>query len=162
MAAYDVRPARPADAERLGVVHVQAWREAYATLMPAAHLAGLDAVARGRRWAELLADGRTVLVGTADDEVVGFATCGPSRDDPPDPALELTAIYLLAVQHGSDLGRRLLDAALDGGGAASLWVATGNDRATAFYAKHGFAPDGQVKAHAATGITEERWVRPAG
>ena len=68
----------------------------------------------------------------------------------------------IRVQHGSDLGRRLLDAALDGGGAASLWVATGNDRATAFYAKHGFAPDGQVKAHAATGIAEERWVRPAG
>ena len=44
---------------------------------------------------------------------------------------------------GTGLGHRLLVATL-GERAAYLWVLAGNDRATGFYERHGFALDGAV------------------
>ena len=164
MPAYDVRPALAVDADRLGAVHVQVWREAYAAIMPADFLAGLDPVAGAARWRELVQDStRSVLVGTADGEVVGFAFAGPSRDDPPVPEFELYAINVLAAHHGTGLAASLFETALSpaDGGAVSLWVATENSRALAFYARYGFGPDGRTSTHDGTGITEVRLVRPA-
>jgi len=116
MPAYDVRPALAVDADRLGAVHVQVWREAYAGIMAADYLAGLDPVAGAARWRELLQDStRSVLVGTADGEVVGFAFAGPSRDDPPVPEFELYAINVLAAHHGTGLAASLFDRAVAGG-----------------------------------------------
>ena len=161
-----MRPAVPDDADRLGVVHTQVWREAYASAMPAEYLAGLDAAASARRWREtLLAAGSPsdVVVATADDEVVGFAIAGPTRDDPPAPAFELYAINVLAAHHGSGLAPLLLGAALRsaGGESVSLWVLASNERARAFYSRHGFEPDGRTKTHEGTGLGEVRLVREA-
>lgn len=160
-----VRAARPGDADELGQVHVRVWRETYPGLMPAHHLAGLSAEASAARFAGRLAApaaGSVTLVAVLAGRLVGVVSAGPSRDDPPDPAHEVYAINLLAAQHGTGLGARLLGeavAATAGTGPVSLWVARGNARASAFYAKHGFAPDGSTKQHDGTGIAEDRWVR---
>ena len=72
-------------------------------------------------------------------------------------------VNVLAVHHGSGLGQQLLTQALAATastGPASLWVLRGNDRARAFYARNGFAPDGLTKVHERSGAVEERWVRP--
>lgn len=163
---YGVRPAVVDDADRLGVVHTQVWREAYASAMPADFLGALDPVASARRWRETLLaphPAASTLVATADDLVVGFATTGPSRDDPPVPDVELYAINLLAELHGTGVAHQLLEAALRpvGDQPVSLWVLATNDRARAFYTRYGFVPDGRTKTHRGTGVDEVRLVRPA-
>jgi ribosomal protein S18 acetylase RimI-like enzyme len=157
----EVRPALPADARGIALVHVQAWREAYAHLIPAQALARLSIDQRERRWAELIpAATPDVWVGTDGESTVGWATSsrGHAADSPRD--LELEGIYVLASHHGSGLGQRLLDAAI-GASAAFLWVAADNPRARAFYARNGFQPDGTTKVGpvAGTEILEVRLVR---
>ncbi|GAA4345649.1 GNAT family N-acetyltransferase [Angustibacter luteus] len=167
MTRYDVRPAEPADAEVLGAIHILIWQQAYAGLMPAEYLAGLSVPGSIERWHASLATtrpGRATYVGTADGAVVGFCTAGPTRDDPADPAHELWVLNVLAEHHGSGLATRLLEATfgavgIDGTTPVSLWVLRGNERAAAFYRRLGFAPTEVTKAHPATGVLEERWVR---
>ena len=163
-AGYVVRSARPADAAEIGRVHVQVWREAYAGLMPADYLAALDPEASQRRWADILAtpaDGVRRLVGIAPSgDVVAIAAAGPSRDDDAPTPWELWAINVLAAHHGTGIAD-LLMGHLVGVAPASLWVLRGNERATRFYTRHGFQPDGAVKFHEATATAEDRWVRGA-
>ena len=166
MTTYDVRPAQPTDADAFGRVHIQVWREAYAGLMPADFLAGLSPERSSAAFAQRCAEpsDAVTLVATADGELVGFASAGPSRDEPPQPADELYVINVLAAHHGTGLADRLLTETLAAAGidgAVSLWVLRGNTRACAFYARHGFAPDGLEKPHPGTGTIEERWVRPS-
>ena len=162
-----MRHAVPEDAVRLGELHVQVWHEAYAGLMPAEYLAGLDPARSVVRWAERLAapePGRVVLVGTADGKVVGMASAGPSRDEPPDPPVEVYAVNVLAAHHGTGLASQLFETVLDAvakDGPVSLWVAERNARALAFYRRYGFAPDGRSKRLAEAEIDVVRLVRPA-
>jgi L-amino acid N-acyltransferase YncA len=140
-----VRVAADDDAPRIAAVHVQAWREAYAHLLPAAFLASLDPVARSTRWHRVIADLTvTVCVAERDGAVVGWATAGPGRDEQPVRDRELEGIYVLAAMHGSGAGQALLDAAI-GDAPAYLWVADDNPRAQAFYARNGFRRDGAMK-----------------
>jgi GNAT superfamily N-acetyltransferase len=166
MTTYGVRPAVLEDVVRLAEVHVQVWHEAYAGIMPAEYLAGLDPARSVEMWRRSLADptpGAALHVATADGELVGMSAAGPSRDDPPDPPHELYAINVLAAHHGSGVAGRLFEsvlAATAGDAAVSLWVLAVNARARAFYARYGFAPDGGTKRHPPTGVVEVRLVRP--
>jgi GNAT superfamily N-acetyltransferase len=78
--------------------------------------------------------------------VLGFATCGPARPNAtagaPVRDRELWSLYVLAAEYGTGLASRLLEAVLPAGTPAELWVFEANPRARAFYAKHGFVPDG--------------------
>jgi hypothetical protein len=81
---------RLTDAADVGRVHVEVWRQAYATLMPADVLAALDPLAAVDRWRQALAqppDDVRRLVGVAPSgDVVAVAMSGPSRDeDAPTP-----------------------------------------------------------------------------
>lgn len=142
--ALTVRPADVRDADAIAVVHVQAWREAYAHLLPAEFLAALDVDARAARWRGIIAEPDVdVLVATIGEQVVGWASAGPGRGERPRDR-ELEGIYVLAGHHGSGAGQALLDAAI-GTAPAFLWVADGNPRAEAFYRRNGFERDGTVK-----------------
>ncbi|MCL9663663.1 GNAT family N-acetyltransferase [Curtobacterium albidum] len=142
--ALTVRPADVRDADAIAAVHVQAWREAYAHLLPAEFLAALDVDARAARWRGIVAEPDVdVLVATVDDTVAGWASAGPGRGERPRDR-ELEGIYVLAEHHGSGAGQALLDAAI-GAAPAFLWVADGNPRAEAFYRRNGFERDGTVK-----------------
>ncbi len=142
--ALTVRPADVQDAPAIAVVHVQAWREAYAHLLPADFLAALDVDARAARWRDIVAEpGVDVVVAERDGVLVGWASAGPGRGETPRDR-ELEGIYVLAAHHGSGAGQALLDAAV-GTAPAFLWVADGNPRAEAFYRRNGFERDGTVK-----------------
>jgi L-amino acid N-acyltransferase YncA len=144
-ALLTVRVAVDADAPAIADVHVQAWREAYAHLLPAAFLAPLDPVARTTRWRRVIADPDvTVVVAEHDGGIVGWATAGPGREAEPVRSRELEGIYVLAAEYGSGAGQMLLDAVL-GDAPAYLWVADDNPRAQAFYARNGFRRDGATK-----------------
>jgi ribosomal protein S18 acetylase RimI-like enzyme len=156
--------ARPtlADLEEMGRVHVQVWREAYAGLLPDDYLAGLDPSLGPARWRERFGTLPEVSWWIARDEegIVGLATSGPPRDDDPPVPLELYAINVLRRAHGTGLADDLL-ARTVGDRPAYLWVLEGNDRAIAFYRKHGFSDEGGRKPEPATGVVEIRMARGA-
>lgn len=139
---HRVEPATPGDAAGIAGVHVAAWRSAYAGLMPAAFLAGLDVEAVTARWTSVLAAEHRTWVGRDEaGTVVGWASVGPARDEDPPTALELWALNVHPLAHGSGVAQQLVATAL-GSAPAYLWVLAGNARASAFYAKIGFALDG--------------------
>jgi ribosomal protein S18 acetylase RimI-like enzyme len=156
-----VRPAEIADARGIAEVHVRAWQEAYAHLVPADALAKQSVTQRTQRWAEIIRDdGTDVYVATEGTSILGWASAGASCDENPPRNRELQGIYVLASSYGSGAGQALLDAAL-GNVPAFLWVAEDNPRARAFYARNGFAPDGAEETHplAGTPVKAVRLVR---
>jgi GNAT superfamily N-acetyltransferase len=157
----DVRPAGVEDARGIAEAHVLAWQQTYAHLVPSEILAGVSVEQRELRWTQILArPGLDVAVATDDGAVVGFASAHTDVDSNEPRDRELESIYLLAGQHGSGLGQRLLDAVI-GDAPAFLWVAEDNPRARAFYVRNGFVPDGTTKVGpvAGTPVLEVRMVR---
>jgi len=150
-----VRLAIPADAEAVSHVHVEAWRVAYAGLLPSALLASLDVERRLAYWSQELmtpqTPGNMAWVLEVDGIVVGFANLGPCRDADRQQSgdWELFAIYLLADQWGRGRGRALaltaLQAVPEHCTSLTLWVLAGNDRAIRFYESLGFTPDGMER-----------------
>lgn len=148
------------DLDEMGRVHVQVWREAYAGILPDDYLAGLDPTFGPRRWRERFGSSPDLRWWLArDDEgIVGMATSGPPRDDDAPAPLELYAINVLRRGHGTGVARELM-AHTVGDRPAYLWVLEGNDRAMAFYRKHGFADEGGRKPEPETGAVEIRMSR---
>ena len=165
MSPYAVRPLRVQDADELGRVHIQVWREAYPEQMPADYLAGLDAVKSAEHWRLRFEmdepDGVVVVATGSDGEIVGFASAGPTRDEHAPTQRELYAINILAEHHGTGVADQLI-AAVIADRPATLWVVKDNTRAQAFYRRHGFRIEGATKAHEGTGASEIRMVRPSG
>ncbi len=153
---------RLTDAADVGRVHVEVWRQAYATLMPADVLAALDPQAAVDRWRQALAqppdDVRRLVGGAPSGDVVAVAMSGPSRDEDAPTPWELWALNVLDAHHGSGLADLLMEQ-LVGDEPATLWVVRGNQRAVAFYQRHGFQADGTAKWDERTGTTEDRMVR---
>lgn len=141
-----VRPAVVEDAADIARVHIQAWQETYSRLVEPGELDGLSVDRRSERWAALVGVGEpAVWVVTLDGQIVGFASTRVGGDDAPRPR-ELSGIYVLAAQHGSGAGQRLLDAAI-GDSPAFLTVAADNPRAHAFYRRNRFELDGHTESH---------------
>lgn len=153
-----IRAAAPGDARGIAAVHVATWRDAYAGLLPADILAGLDADEWAGRWQDRLTApvaGVFTLVFETDGQVGGFVSGGPSRDE--FPAGEVYAIYVDPACQGRGTGGRLLAAAAlklaeAGFTDASLWVLAGNRPARGFYESQGWRCDG----------TEQPWTHPGG
>jgi GNAT superfamily N-acetyltransferase len=159
--SIEVRPAIAADARGIAEVHVRAWREAYAHLLPGDALARLSVDQRELRWNEILSlPDSAIYVATEGELIVGFAGVGPGRDDDSPRALELQSIYVLASHYGTGAGQLLLDRVV-ADAPATLWVADDNPRARAFYARNGFQPDGATKVGQLAGndVLEARLVR---
>jgi ribosomal protein S18 acetylase RimI-like enzyme len=169
--AYAVRSAAPDDARGIAAVHVRSWHEAYTGKVPQTLLEQMDLDRRAGEWHRHLVGEAppgaeplgTTWVAVAQRTVVGFATSGPARDpDRTRDDAELYALYLLEAHHGSGAADALLAASL-GRRPASLWVLDDNPRARAFYARHGFEPDGARRDDARWGepLREVRLVRDA-
>lgn len=134
-------------------MHVRAWQQAYAHLLPADRLASLDVGERAGTWRRILDAGATdVWVAESPaDSVVGWASTSAGRGaDAPRP-VELEGIYVLAEKYGSGLGQALLDAAI-GENPAFLWVAADNPRSHAFYRRNRFLPDGAAEVYPLLGV----------
>ncbi|MDN3558161.1 GNAT family N-acetyltransferase [Halomonas maura] len=145
-----IRDAGPRDARAIARIHVGAWHDAYAGIVPDGYLQRLSAARFTRRWlGSLTATPGGTLVATAPGgRVVGWVAMGRSRDQDVAEAGEVYAIYLRAEQWGRGVGRALLAAAErrlagDGHRLASLWVLEANHRARCFYARVGYVPDGR-------------------
>ena len=163
MSGYSVRPMQLADASSVAEVHVQVWRDTYPghdvrRISGCSGRGGVRAVLAASAWPTCRPTPATWSAQRRTARIVGFGVAGPSRDDDPPVPRELYAINVLATAQGTGLAD-LLMLELLGDDAASLWVAEGNARARAFYARHGFVPDGTRKVREATETAEVRLVR---
>lgn len=138
--------ARPEDARAIAEVHVAAWRETYAGLIPDRALDTLSVPERTALWRRVLDGGGWVLVARDGGRIVGFASGGPARDPDADATTgEIVALYLLKTHHGRGTGRALFTAACrrlarEGCRALRLWVLAGNPT-RGFYRHIGGRPD---------------------
>ncbi len=135
-------PAGPGDALELAEVHVRAWRETYAGLLPAAYLDRMEARLHARRWrAQLTAAqaGDVVLAAEGRSGLVGYAAGRLTKGA---PVAEVFTLYVVRDAQRKGLGRRLLAASARafadrGSSSLQLWVLNGNAPARAFYAHLG-------------------------
>lgn len=163
---YIIRHATADDADALVRMHTLAHEQCYASQLPAAFFEARRATILERverRRPHLDSDEPRIVAVDASGDIVGFADAGAGRDADRPEELELYSLYTLARAYGSGVGAALLRAAI-GGSPAFLWVLEDNPRARAFYAKHGFRPDGERKLLPADWyeLPELRLVRPAG
>jgi GNAT superfamily N-acetyltransferase len=153
-----VRRATVSDARAIATIRVMSWRVAYDGLIPAALLErlniGIEAHRRAQNWPRYHADPRAVeFLALHGQRAVGWASVGACRDDDTGAAIrgELFALYALPSHWSKGVGHALMLAAEEQLRAsrfrtASLWVLEGNERAAAFYERHGWREDGTAKA----------------
>ncbi len=158
-----VRPVRDVDAEALGRVHAQSWHETYDHLISKAALERVSPKRLAELWTHWAAQGPDFKMRAAlvDGEIVGFAGSGPARDRDAPRDRELYFLYMLSQYHGTGIGQRLFDAAIEADEPAYLWVADDNPRAHRFYQRNGFTLDGATHTEPFLGetLTEVRFVR---
>ena len=155
-----LRPAEPADAMAVAVVHVRAWQVAYRDLLPADYLAGLKPEERAARYTFGGTDPRQPMTPVAVDEagiVRGFVTTCAARDEDVPGYGEVAAIHVDPACWGRGVGQALLVSAraflLDSGfRRALLWVLVGNVRAERFYEQDGWTPDGTRRTDTVWGV----------
>lgn len=152
-----IRPATVNDVEAFVSMKNDAWRWAYADILPAEHLAALTIDEQAAWWRARLAKSDPpdswVFVAVDSDRLVGVAGAERARDDDAGPSTgELGMLYLLPDHVGQGLGRALHDRALvalrDAGcDRATLWVLEANARGRGFYEHLGWTPDGTRGDH---------------
>src|ERR1044072_478559 len=132
--ALRIRRATPEDARALAEVHVASWRAGYKGIVADEHLAAQTVDKHKAAWDEILANPEsTVLVAGEIDAFIAF-----------EPATrEIRALYVAPDRFRRGIGSALIEAAHEQlNGDTALWVFEGNDRALAFYARHGYTRDG--------------------
>ena len=150
--ALTIRAATTSDAPRMGLIHVNAWRDAYGGgLMPEAYLARMSPDDRAKMWKRSIDDlprpRRALLVAEAESRsVVGFIAVGPEANDDSANVGELYSINVDPPAWSTGAGFALHQAGLralrDAGFVrAVLWVHPCNERAIAFYERRGWQHD---------------------
>lgn len=155
-----VRAATPSDASAISAVHVRSWKAAYPGLVPQSYLDSLTPEQRQGPWEQILAGAESpaqatlVLVDGPGDDVVGFVSFAPTRDQGgnPDTVAEVQTLYLDPDTWGRGGGELLLSAALEqlaqaGFTSVTLWTLETNERARRFYERRGWRLDGATKIH---------------
>jgi GNAT superfamily N-acetyltransferase len=137
---FTIRKARSGDTAEIARIHVEAWRDAYAALLPAEYLARLDVKIEATRW---IRGSRieSTLVAEADGEVVGYAIIGPARRRAGGSG-EVYALYVETDWREQGVGRALIEAAFDafrerGWREAVIWCLEGNFAGRGFYERLG-------------------------
>ena len=155
LADASVRVARETDAPAVGLVQAVVWREAYAAVLPAEVLATFEPQAFASVWRQSLASPPQgvyrLLAACAGDQVVGFASIGPSQDPDASPETgELSALGVHPDARRVGHGSRLLNAVVDtlrGAGATRMhtWVLASDEATRGFLLAGGLGPDGAFR-----------------
>jgi len=154
MTGPTIRRAVVDDARTIAEIHVDAWRETYADMMPAEILAGLDVDEWAERWdRSLRAGGDAFAVFLALDQEggpAGFAKCQRQTSEKLLPLGydgEISSVYLLRRIQRRGVGRRLMAAMAshllaNGRRSAGVWMFRDALHARRFYEALGAAPAG--------------------
>lgn len=143
---FTVREALPQDAEAIGRVRLEGWRQSYRGMVDGAFLAAMTLEGSIEIFRKNGCRDICVLQ-TPSGEIVGFISFRGSRDaDAGKNVGEIVAIYLLDGYKRRGGGTLLIHAAEEKLRAAyskaTLWAIGKNEKAAAFYRKNGFFPDG--------------------
>ncbi|SDM92293.1 GNAT family N-acetyltransferase [Allokutzneria albata] len=162
MALAAVRPATLDDVAEIARIQLDTWRQAYAALLPADLLAGMDAESAETVWRQAIEQGPgLVFVATEGEWTVGFCAVLPAPEDEvaaadgalPEDALHVVQVGALLVEprwgrrgHG---GRLLATAAAayreKGGVRGVAWVPQEDKASLNFYRSAGWDTDGTVR-----------------
>lgn len=154
-----IRAASRDDAVEIARIHVEAWRDAYAALLPPEYLARLDPSIEAARWNRSASSRlENTLVADADGEIAGYAIIGPARGQRTEPAGEVYALYVETDWREQGIGRALIDAAFDrfrqrGLAQAEIWCLEGNFAARGFYERCGGRRLSRSKVEEVGGMT---------
>jgi ribosomal protein S18 acetylase RimI-like enzyme len=124
-ALIEIRSSTEADSERLASLHRDAWRYAYAGIIPGVALERMIARRGPGWWQRLHFGGGQALVVALDQDLAGYATLGRGRMPGRPPCGEIYELYLRPEFQGVGLGRRLFGEArhrLSAAGLARLMV----------------------------------------
>jgi ribosomal protein S18 acetylase RimI-like enzyme len=130
-----IRPGRPPDADAIAHVYIEAWRSAYAGLVPNAVLVRMSVGVQAREWAQQLSRRKlvdSVLVADLSGHgIIGFGSCGSARHTILSHAGEIYTLYVSPEHHDRGVGCALLlslfDALIDRGlNSAVVWVLAQN------------------------------------
>lgn len=138
----DIRKAEPRDAVAIAGVHLEAWRGAYAGIIPHKALTAMINRRGSDWWANAIRRAATVLVVEIGGVIAGYATIGRNRARELPQQGEIYELYLRPEYQGIGLGSRLFTAArrrLAEHGLRGLvvWALEENDNALGFYAGAG-------------------------
>jgi ribosomal protein S18 acetylase RimI-like enzyme len=143
-----LRGAVAGDAAVVARIYIDSWNQGFGHLMGTRELTS-DLVSR---WEKDLTDVRVEwVIAEIDDEVVGFAGIGPSRD-PIDPVLgELDSIAVDPTRWRQGVGRSLMKHALTRLRAqysrAIVWTVADYERGHGLYLAAGWKPLDQSRAN---------------
>jgi RimJ/RimL family protein N-acetyltransferase len=151
---HRIRDATASDVGMIAEAHVEAWRTAYADLMPRSAIESHTLDERRGQWGQIVADpSRRALVVEDAEGIAGFALYGrPEDENGTQDTGELLGIYLVERAIGLGVGRELLDRATRDLAALGyrrgvLWVLEANARARRFYEAAGWRTDGATRPH---------------
>ena len=166
MADVSVRPARPADAERVARVQLSTWRTAYADLLPPEAL-DVPEVQAAALWLGAVesppSPQHRLLVAMERDELVGFAASGPATDEDVAGAVELMTLLVEPRWGRRGHGSRLVAASVehwrgDGFDTAVAWAWERDPATRSFLKGSGWEPDGLARG-LDTGAAVQRQLR---
>lgn len=128
------------DARAVAEIHVNVWRTAYASIVPADYLVSLSIQRREAMWNEYIATkGHELLVSKEAGVMQGWISFGQCRDEGSSKVeAEIWAIYVSPSAWSTGVGRLLWLRAralmlAQGFQSCSLWVFPQNERAIRFY-----------------------------
>jgi len=162
MADATVRPAEPSDAAEITRIQLDTWRAAYADLLPAEILAGLDAEEAELTWRQTIEQGPAqVLVAVEGDWIVGFCAAGLAPEDETagadgSPAKDSATVALVSTVlveprwgrrgHGGRLLARAGEAMRAAGSTRGIaWVPEPDKATLGFYDRASWVADGTVR-----------------
>ena len=136
MAEARIRRASMDDAEIIAQLHVDAWRESYASLMPPEALSLMSVEEQAERWRDIFRSrqgddaGAVFLAHGEAGSPCGFGSCGRQRSPRLAEAgfpVEFSTLYLLRRAQRRGLGRAMMSAMAkhliaEGYSRASGWV----------------------------------------
>ncbi|MFN8620683.1 MAG: GNAT family N-acetyltransferase [Chloroflexota bacterium] len=162
-AAVVLRPATSADVDRVTTLFLACWRRSYAEVLPPSVIAVFDESSARALWTRALTTPRPGSSGIVA-ELPGTGVAGIVRlgEDPDEPGTgHIFSLYVDPDVQGAGVGGRLLSAAVErmrdaGRAQVTLWVFAANTSARAFYARHGFHPDGGERVEPEFGEPELR------
>ncbi|MEO9336301.1 GNAT family N-acetyltransferase [Mesorhizobium sp. SB112] len=134
----DIRKAGPTDAQAIADVHHEAWRGAYAGIIPHRALNSMISRRGTEWWANAIRRAATVLVIEIGGKIAGYATVGRNRARDLAQEGEIYELYLRPEYQGVGLGSRLFAAAREKLSAHGLkglvvWALEDNQNAVQFY-----------------------------
>jgi ribosomal protein S18 acetylase RimI-like enzyme len=134
----DIRRAEPKDADAIADVHHQAWRGAYAGIIPHRALNRMIGRRGGEWWANAIQRASAILVVEIGGRVAGYCTLGRNRARELPQQGEIYELYLSPECQGIGLGSRLFAAAREklrqhGLKGMVVWALEENDGALSFY-----------------------------